>query len=226
MRDRASDDPELHANPVELRGLLLRAAADDLAAVGQLFDMHRDRLRRMIRVRIDHRLQGRLDPSDVLQEAFLEFARALPNYTIRPEVPFYLWLRCIAGRKLATLHRRHLGTDKRDAGREISIHRGGLPEASSLSLTDQLVGKFTTPSLALRRAEERARIQHALSEMDELDREVLALRHFEQLSNKESALVLDMTEAATSVRYMRALRRLKAQMMSLPGGASETPDGA
>ena len=226
MRDRASDDRELRENPVELRELLLRAAADDLAAVGQLFDMHRNRLRRMIRVRIDHRLQGRLDPSDVLQEAFLAFARALPTYTKRPEVPFYLWLRCIAGRKLATLHRRHLGTHKRDPGREVSIHRGGVPEASSVSLADQLIGKFTTPSRALRRAEERARIQHALSEMDELDREVLALRHFEQLSNKETALVLEMTEAAASVRYMRALRRLKTQLMSLPGGTSEAPDGA
>src|ERR1700731_4108567 len=101
-------------NTVGLRELLLRAAEDDPAAVGQLFDMHRERLRRMIRLRMDHRLQGRLDPSDVLQEVFLEFARALPAYTKSPEAPFYLWLRCIAGRKLHTLHRRPLGTSKRD----------------------------------------------------------------------------------------------------------------
>src|SRR5437016_1928767 len=96
-------------NSVELRDLLLLAAEDDPAAVGQLFDMHRERLRRMIRVRIDRRLRGRLDPSDVLQEAFLAFARALPAYAKNPKAPFYVWLRCIAGRKLCTLHRRHLG---------------------------------------------------------------------------------------------------------------------
>jgi RNA polymerase sigma-70 factor (ECF subfamily) len=90
-------------NSVELRQLLLRAAEADPAAVGQLFDMHRERLRRMIRLRLDHRLQGRLDPSDVLQEAFLEFARALPAYAKSPEAPFYVWLRCITGRKLHAL---------------------------------------------------------------------------------------------------------------------------
>jgi RNA polymerase sigma-70 factor, ECF subfamily len=213
-------------NTVELRELLLRAAEDDPAAVGQLFDMHRERLRRMIRLRLDHRLQGRLDPSDVLQEAFLEFARALPAYAKCPDAPFYVWLRCITGRKLHALHRRHLGTHKRDAGREISIHRSGMPEASSVSLADQLVGKLTTPSRAFIRAEARARIQQALSEMEELDREALALRHFEQLSNKETALVMDISEAAASVRYVRALRRLKDQLKSLPGVLGETGDGA
>jgi RNA polymerase sigma-70 factor (ECF subfamily) len=211
---------------LELRELLLRAAEDDPAAVGQLFDMHRERLRRMIRLRLDHRLQGRLDPSDVLQEAFLEFARALPAYVKTPEAPFYVWLRCIAGRKLHALHRKHLGAHKRDAGREISIHGGSMPEASSVSLADQLVGKLTTPSKAFIRAEARARIQQALNEMEELDREVLALRHFEQLSNKEAALVLDITEAAASVRYMRALRRLRDQLKSLPGALGGSGDGA
>jgi RNA polymerase sigma-70 factor (ECF subfamily) len=211
-------------NIVELRELLLRAAQDDPAAVGQLFDMHRERLRRMIGVRLDRRLRGRLDPSDVLQEAFLEFAHALPAYARNPEAPFYIWLRCIAGRKLHALHRRHLGTHKRDAAREVSIHHSGLPEASSASLADQLVGKLTTPSRAIVRAEARSRIQQALTEMDEVDREVLALRHFEQLSNKETALVLDITEAAASVRYMRALRRLKDQLKSLPGVLSDAGD--
>jgi RNA polymerase sigma-70 factor, ECF subfamily len=213
-------------NTSKLQELLRRAAEDDAAAVGELFNMHRERLRRMIRVRIDHRLQGRLDPSDVLQEAFLEYARALPVYARSPEAPFYVWLRCIAGRKLHTLHRRHLATSKRDAGREVSIHCGGLPEASSVALADQLVGKLTTPSRAFRRAETRARIQQALNEMNELDREVLALRHFEQLSNKETALVLDMTEAAASVRYMRALRRLKDQLKAMPGVLSDAGESA
>jgi RNA polymerase sigma-70 factor, ECF subfamily len=214
----------MDANKIELRELLFRAA-DDPAAMGQLFELHCERLRRMIRVRIDHRLQGRLDPSDVLQEVFLEFARALPAYTKSPEAPFYLWLRCIAGRKLRALHRRHLGTNKRDAGREISIHQGGFPEASSVLLADQLVGKLTTASQAFRRAEARATIQQALDEMDALDREVIALRHFEQLSNKETALVLDLSEAAASIRYMRALRRLKTQLKPLSGLLSDPGGG-
>src|SRR5262245_7945795 len=121
-------------NTLDLRDLLDRAAAADHAALGELFGLHRDRLRHMIQLRLDHRLQGRLDPSDVLQEAFLEFAQALPAYVHNPEAPFYLWLRCITGRKLQALHRQHLGTRMRDAGREVSLYRGALPEASSVAL--------------------------------------------------------------------------------------------
>src|SRR5262249_44341915 len=149
------------------------------------------------------------DPSDVLQEAFLEFAQALPTYVNNPQAPFYLWLRCITGRKLHEVHRQHLGTRMRDAGRELSLHWGALPEASSVSLAAQLLGKLTTPSQACLRAELQLRVQEALDEMQELDREVLALRHYEQLSNKETAYVLGISEAAASVRFMRALRRLK-----------------
>jgi RNA polymerase sigma-70 factor (ECF subfamily) len=188
---------------------LLSAASADPAALGELFNQHRDRLRRMIELRMDHRLRGRLDPSDVLQDAFVEFARALPEYLHHPESPFYLWLRCITGRKLHALHRQHLGRRMRDAGREISLYRGTLPEASSVSLAAQLVGKLTTPSQACLRAELQVRVQQALNEMEPFDREVLALRHYEQLSNRETAEVLGISEAAASIRFIRALRRLK-----------------
>jgi RNA polymerase sigma-70 factor (ECF subfamily) len=198
-------------------GELIERAAHDPAAVGELFDLHRDRLRRMIRVRLDHRLQGRLDASDVLQEAYLEFARSFPAYVRKPGVPFYMWLRHITGRKMQALHRQHLGTHVRDAGREISLHRGALPEASSISLAAQLLGKLTTPSQAFQRAEVQVRVQEALSEMEPLDREVLALRHFEQLSNKETAYLLEISEAAASIRFIRALRRLKDLLKSVPG---------
>src|SRR6516162_6778692 len=113
-------------------GELIERAARDPAAVGELFDVHRDRLRRMIRVRLDHRLQGRLDASDVLQEAYLEFARSFPAYVQKPGVPFYMWLRHITGRNMQALHRQYLGTHVRDAGREISLYRGALPEASAI----------------------------------------------------------------------------------------------
>jgi RNA polymerase sigma-70 factor (ECF subfamily) len=201
----------------ELDELLKRAAAKDAAAMGQLFHKYHDQLRRMVRLRLDHRLQGRLDPSDVLQEAFLEYARALPEYLIKPDAPFCLWLRCITGRKLHALHRRYLGTRMRDAAREVSLHHGGLPEASSASLAAELLGKLTAPSQAALRAELQLHIQQALNEMEPMDREVLALRHYEQWSNRETACVLEISEAAASIRYIRALRRLKEHLKRVPG---------
>lgn len=206
---------------VDLRELLERAAGADATAVGELFGLHRDRLRRMVQLRLDHRLQGRLDPSDVLQEAFLEFAQALPAYVTNPEAPFYLWLRCITGRKLQALHRQHLGTRMRDAGREVSLYRGALPEASSVALAAQLLGKLTTPSQACLRAELQVRVQEALSDMEAIDREVLTLRHYEQLNNRETAYVLGISEAAASIRFIRALRRLKDLLRAVPGMLDE-----
>lgn len=218
--------PEMGGHTEELDSLLLRAAAADPAAIGELFDLYRDRLRRMIHLRLDRRLQGRLDPSDVLQEAFLEYANALPDYVRQPDAPFFLWLRCITGRKLHALHRKHLGTRMRDAGREVSLYRGALPEASSISLAAQLLGKLTTPSQAFARAEVQVRIQEALNQMDALDREVLALRHYEQLSNREAAQVLGLTEAAASIRFIRALRRLKDLLKREPGLLADVADTA
>ena len=201
----------------EIRQLLERAAIDDRAAVGELFHKHHDRLRRMICLRIDNRLRGRLSPSDVLQEAFLEYARALPEYVKKPDAPFFLWLRLITGRKLNALHRQHLGTRMRDAKRELSLHRGALPAASSVYLAAQLLGKLTSPSQAIQKAEVQQQIQEALNEMDPIDREVLALRHYEQLSNRETAFVLEVTEATASIRFIRALRRLKERLQQVPG---------
>jgi RNA polymerase sigma-70 factor (ECF subfamily) len=201
----------------ETRDLLARAGAGDSQALGDLFGRHRDRLRRMVQLRIDRRLQGRLDPSDVLQEAFLEFSRALADYLRSPSMPLYLWLRCLTGRKLQALHRRHLGTRMRAAGREVALDLGTVPQATSESLAAQLLGRFTTPSQAALKAELRARIQDALGGMEPLDREVLALRHFEQLSNSEVAHVLEISEAAASNRYVRALKRLKKTLSDAAG---------
>jgi RNA polymerase sigma-70 factor (ECF subfamily) len=189
--------------------LLRRAGGGDGQALGELFARHRDRLRRMLQFRLDRRLQGRIDPSDVLQETYVEVTRCLPEYLRRSEVPFFLWLRFLAGRKLQALHRHHLRTGARDAGREVALDRGGLPQASSQLLAAQLLGRYTTPSQAAVRAELRLRVQDALNAMKPLDREVLALRHFEQLSNAEAAQVLGISEAAASNRFMRALKRLK-----------------
>src|SRR5262249_6738775 len=131
----------------------------------------------------------------------------------------------ITARKLHTLHRHHLGTRMRDAGREVSLYRGAMPEASSVSLAAQLLGKLTTPSQAFLRAELQMHIQEALGEMEPLDREVLALRHYEQLSSREAAEVLGLSEAAASVRFIRALRRLKERLQRVPG-LLDQPGGA
>ena len=197
--------------------LLRRAGEGDARANGELFAGHRDRLRRMVQLRLDRRLRGRIDPSDVIQEAYLEMSRCLAEYLRNPVLPFFLWLRMLTGRKLQALHRHHLGTQARDAGREVSLHRGALPQASSVSLAAQLLGRHTTPTQAAARAELQLRVQEALNGMDPIDREVLALRHFEQLTNAEAAQVLDLSEAAASNRYVRALKRLKG-ILTEPAG--------
>jgi RNA polymerase sigma-70 factor, ECF subfamily len=197
--------------------LLSRARAGDTRALAELFDRYRERLRRMVRLRLDRRLYGRLDPSDVLQEAFLDVARRFPQYAAAPAVPFYLWLRGLTGQRLIDLHRQHLGAHMRDAGQEFSLYRGALPQASSASLADQLLGRLTSPSQAAVRAEMQIRLQEALNAMDPLDREVVVLRHFEELSNHETAAVLGIKPPAASKRYIRAIARLKDILDAIPG---------
>lgn len=201
----------------EIEVLLGRAAAGDGRAVAELFERHRGRLEQMVRLRLDRRLQGRLDPADVLQEAYLDLTRRLPDYLAHPTLPFYLWLRLLTGQKLVDLHRQHLGTKMRDAGLEVSLHRGALPRASSASLAERLLGRLTTASRAASRAETQLRVQQALNAMDPIDREVLVLRHFEMLSNDEAARVLGLKPSAASNRHLRAVRRLKAILAEGPG---------
>jgi len=187
--------------------LLDRAANGDVSSIGELFDRHRDRLRRMIQFRLDDRINARVDPSDVLQDVFIEYARALPTYVRSPECPFFLWLRFLTGMKLNAVHRHHLGVRARDPRREVSL--AGGPATSSVSLASHLLGDCSTPSESAQRAEHQARVQDALNAMDPVDREVLSLRHFEQLTNQETAAALGLSEAAASNRFVRALRRLK-----------------
>src|SRR6516165_8063305 len=198
--------------------LLHRALAGDESALAALFDGYRDRLRRMIRLRLDRRLSGRVDSSDVLQEAYLDVRKRIAEYARDPAaMPFSLWLRLIAGQRMTDVHRYHLGAQMRDAGQEISLHRGPFPQASSISLAAQLLGALTSASKAAIRAEHKLIVQEALNGMDPIDREVLTLRHFEDLTNDETALVLDLNKSAASNRYIRALRRLKEILSSIPG---------
>jgi RNA polymerase sigma-70 factor, ECF subfamily len=197
--------------------LLRQGAVGDQHALGELWDRYRERLKRMVRLRLDRRLQGRLDPSDVLQEAFLDFARRAGEFAANPEVSFFLWLRTLTGQRLQMLHRQHLGAKMRDAAREISLHRGPMPQATSVSLAAQLLGHFTSASAKVARAEMQILLQEALNGLDPIDREILALRHFEELSNAETAAVLGIDPSAASSRHVRALKRLRQVLKCVPG---------
>lgn len=199
--------------------LLERARSGDERALNDLFARHRERLRRMVEVRLDCRLQGRVDASDVVQEAYLEASQRLEEFLRDPKLPWFLWLRLVVGERLMKLHRQHLGTQMRDARREVSLFREAMPLASSAALAAQLLGRFTSPTQAVLRAERALRLQEALNALDPIDREILSLRHFEELTRTEAAQVLGIQEAAAAKRYVRALKRLKDALADLPGGS-------
>lgn len=189
--------------------LVRRAAGGDDKAAGEALVRHRARLRRMVEARLDRRVRGRVDPSDVLRDGWADAVARLPGYVADPRLPLFLWLRLIVGERLARVHRDHLGAEVRDAGREVSLYRGPMPAASSAALAAHLLGRETSPTRAVARAERLVRLQEALNALDPLDREVLALRHFEELTHAEAARVLDVGEADAARRYIRALKKLK-----------------
>jgi RNA polymerase sigma-70 factor (ECF subfamily) len=199
---------------------LERLRSGDQAALARLFALHRDRLRRMVELRMDWRLQARVDASDVLQDAFLDAAARLDGYLRerQPNLPVFLWLRLIVGEALVNLHRHHLGTRMRDPGRELPLKQVSVPAPSSAALASMLLGRLTSPTQAAVRAERLQRLQDALSNLDETDREILTLRHFELLSRAEAAEILGITEEAGAKRYLRALKRLKEILAGMPGG--------
>jgi RNA polymerase sigma-70 factor (ECF subfamily) len=172
----------------------------------------------MVDIRLDRRLQARIDASDIIQEAYLEVAQRLDDYLRDPKLPLFLWLRLVVGQRLSKLHRTHLGTQLRDADREVSLYRQALPAASSAALAAQLLGKHTSPTQAAVRAERMLRLQEALNTLEPIDREVLSLRHFEELTRAETAQVLGIGEAAAAKRYVRAMKRLTDVLADMPGG--------
>jgi len=198
--------------------LLRRARSGDRQGLDQLFSRHRERLRRMVDLRLARDLRDRVDASDVIQEAFLDAARRLDSYLEDRSMPFFLWLRFLTRQSLAALHRHHLGTKARDPRREVSLCPGPLPGATSEALAAQLLGQGSSPSEAVARSEMQLRLEEALNRLDPDEREVLALRHFEQLSNAEAARELEIGEAAASKRYIRALARMKGILAGLKIG--------
>jgi len=201
--------------------VLERLRCDGDQGLAAVFGQYRDRLERMVALRMDPRLRGRLDPADVLQEVYLDASKRLAAYVASPEAPVFVWLRGIAANTLTDLHRRHLAAQARDAGREVSL---GLGVGSTTSgwLAGQLAGSVTSPSQVAIREETAAQLAAAIDQMDELDREVLLLRHFELLRNHEVAMILGISENAASNRYVRALARLRELIATIPGLTSQT----
>ena len=199
-----------------------RLRAGDEQALAELFAMHQKRLCRMVHFRMDPRLHGRVDPEDVVQEGYLAAVQRIDHYRQQPAMSPFVWLRLIVDQTLIDVHRHHLGAQLRDAGREVSID-ARRAQATSAMLTFQLVGPGTSPSKMVVRAETFDQVEKAIAQMDPIDQEVLALRHFEELSNSEVAEVLGIEQKAASIRYVRALRRLKT-ILSLVAGFFEEED--
>jgi RNA polymerase sigma-70 factor (ECF subfamily) len=195
---------------------LTRMLSGEVAALAEFFADERPRLQRMVEFRLDPRLRGRVDADDILQEAYVAAAQRLEALrTSQPMSPL-VWLRLIVGQTLIDVHRRHIGAQRRGADRERSI-QANLAGGTSMTMTFHLLGRLTSPSNAALKAELSGLVTKALDEMNETDREVLALRHFEELTNKETAEVLGIEPKAASIRYVRALARLKEVLKHVPG---------
>jgi RNA polymerase sigma-70 factor (ECF subfamily) len=205
----------------ETGALLERAAAGDSAAWGGLLAAHQTKLARMVAFRMDPRLRGRVDATDVVQEAFVEASAHRADYFGGPPIPLILWLRGVVNNTLLEVCRHHLGTRMRDVKRELPIDVPPAPQDTSAALCAHLTAGLTRPSVAAVRDEISARLTKALDEMDPTDREVLALRHFEQLTSSETAQVLGIQERAAAKRYLRALERLRKILAEMPGGLTE-----
>lgn len=198
--------------PQETKELLDKVRHGEAQAVDQLLVRHRNPLRRMIDLRLDPALAGRVDASDIVQDVLLEATRRLAEYLKNPLMPFHLWLRHIAQDHIIDAHRRHRLAQRRSLDKEQPLHLGKLGDQSSLDLAAQLFDQELTPASAAIRHELQRRLETAVNALEDDDREIIVMRHFEQLTNQEVAGILGLTEAAASMRYLRALRRLRTQL--------------
>ncbi len=191
------------------------------SALARAFSVNHDRLWRMIQFRLDRRLAGRVDADDCLQEAYLDALKRMRHFEGDSDESLFVWIRLILNQTLIGIHRKHLSTKRRDAGREQRAAGRRSYDATTASISMQLIGRLSSPSAQAARHELIECVEQAIDQMNPLDREVLALRHFEELSNSEVAKVLDIGVKAASIRYVRALRRLQAIMGELSAFADE-----
>lgn len=182
------------------------------AAADRLLERHRDPLRRMIELRLDRKIQQRVDASDIVQEVMIEANRRLEKYLADPVMPFHLWLRQMAKDRIIDAHRRHRQSGKRSVDRENAAVAPAALDRSTMELAAQLCDNEMTPAAAATMRELQKRFQDAIEQLDEADREIVIMRHFEQLSNQDVAAALGLTAPAASMRYLRAIRRLRSSL--------------
>jgi RNA polymerase sigma-70 factor (ECF subfamily) len=194
----------------DTQNLLDQAREGRPAAVNQLFDAHREPLRRAISLRLDPMVARREDPSDIVQKVFLEASNRLADYLRNPIMPFHVWLRHIAQDHIIDTHRRHRGAQRRSLDREQALVPAALADRSSIEIAARFFDQEPTPASAAMRHELEDHLRTALAGLDDDDRDIICMRHFEQLSNQDVAAMLELSEAAASMRYLRALRKLRA----------------
>ncbi len=193
----------------KLEKLTLRIQAGDQNALGPAFEMFRQRLRSVIRSRLNDRLRQREDESDILQEAFVAAAGDLPRYATKPRVPIYIWLRGIVNQRLVDAQRKHLACQKRTVDREVSIHNFPFPVSDSSVVANQIAADLTSPSITASNKELQMILQTVLEQLEPIDQEIIALRHIEGLKSSEVAALLEIKQSTASTRYLRALNKLK-----------------
>jgi len=204
-------------DPEQLEPLLENARQGDVEAAGQLLEKHRDALRRVVQLRLDRKIQRRVDVSDIVQDVLIDANRRLADYLANPAMPFHLWLRHMARDRIIDAHRRHRASAKRSVDREQAMAAPAF-DRTTLELAAQLSDHQLTPAAAATMNELQRRFQDAIEVLDEHDREVVIMRHFEQLSNQEVADALGLTQAAASMRYLRAMRKLRS-LLAEPNSA-------
>lgn len=220
MNQFSNDRHEEDLQDTKDRALVSRACDGNEKALAELFHRHRQRLRKMVSFRMDRQLQGRIDPSDVLQEAFLDLAKRLPEFAQQPRMSIFVWLRLVTMERLLALHRVHIQAMKRDARREVSLHFDPQGSDEASRLTTQLIDQLSSVDRSLIRDEERERLWQVIAAMESIDREVIVLRVLEELSNGETAEVLGLTKQTASRRFISAIQRLRSQVQDITGLSS------
>lgn len=201
----------------ERNEIVSELASDREEALAKYFFAVENRLKRIVNFRLDYRLSGRVSESDVIQETYVRAAQRIDSFLEKDDMPFFVWLRLEINQKLHEIHRHHFGAEKRDIRKEMKIGSDRDNGKTSMALAAHIVAQMTSPSRLIERAEQIAILEKTLNEMNDLDREVIALRHFEELSNIETAKILNIEPSAASKRYLRALKRLKDIMETAKG---------
>jgi RNA polymerase sigma-70 factor, ECF subfamily len=189
--------------------LLVAAKQGDGKAVNRLLEKHRGPVKRLVQLRLDRKVQKRVDVSDVVQDVMVEASGRLQKYLDDPVMAFHLWLRQIAWDHIIDTYRRHRVSAKRNMDREQPMSVPGGNDQSTIELAAQLCDPAMTPAAAAAQKEISKRVEAAIEQLNEQDREVIMMRHYEHLSNLEIAEVMKLNPPAASMRYLRAIRRLR-----------------